>query len=394
MISIEEARKWVLDKSFLLDEELIEIDRSVGMVLARDITASIDIPSFRNSAMDGYSVLRSDLETGMRTFKIMGEIQAGRAEKVVLKSGEAYRIFTGAVCPENSDMVVIQEKAKRTGDVVEFIGVSHDGKSNIREIGEQIKKGEIALKAGHVINPASIGLLASFGISEVPVYRKPRISVITTGNELKKAGEDLLHGEIYESNSYSLKAALAQHDFEIYSQKTVVDDQKATSVDIGKLISECDALIISGGISVGDYDFVKKSLEENDVEEVFYKVDQKPGKPMYFGVKGEKLVFALPGNPASLLVCFYEYVLPSLKKRIGLNPNLRIKHVKLKNDFHFSGPRPEFFRGRASEDFVEILTGQSSFMLLSFAEANCLVYIRGEKRIIPSGSPVEVHYLY
>lgn len=394
MISIEEARKWVLDKSFLLDEEMIQIDRSVDMVLSQDIAAAMDIPSFRNSAMDGYSVLRSDLENGLRTFEVKGEIQAGKTEKIVLKSGEAYRIFTGAVCPENSNMVVIQEKAKRIDDIVEFTGVTPDDKSNIREVGEQIRKDEVALKACHVINPASIGLLASFGISEVPVYRKPRISVITTGNELRKAGEDLLHGEIYESNSYSLKAALAQHDFEIYSQKTVVDDEQATVRDIGKLISECDVLIISGGISVGDYDFVKKSLEENNVEEVFYKVNQKPGKPMYFGVKGEKLVFALPGNPASLLVCFYEYVLPSLKKRIGLNPDPRIEQLKLKNDFHYSGLRPEFFRGRASEDVVEILSGQSSFMLLSFAEANCLVYIRGEKRLITSGSPVEVHYIY
>ncbi len=394
MISIEEAKRWIKDKSFVLDEEFISIDQSVDRVLAHDILATMDLPSFRNSAMDGYAVLREDLEKGMRRLEIVGETQAGKTESKNLQSGTAIRVFTGAVVPDNSDMVVIQEKTEENDGWLIILSYSSEEGNNIREIGEQIEEGEPALKTGHKINPASVGLFASFGISEVSVYRIPKVGVITTGNELKKLGENLDLGEIYESNSFSLKSALRQRGYDSYKEISVSDDPEQTRNDIGELLKECDVLIMSGGISVGKYDFVKEALEKNGVDEVFYKVKQKPGKPMYFGVKEEKLVFALPGNPASLLVCFYQYVLTALNILSGRNEELPMLEKRLASDINFSGNRPEFMRAHMNGEMVQVLEGQSSFMLKSFAEANCLIYIHGEKGTVSKGSTVKVFPIY
>ena len=182
--------------------------------------------------------------------------------------------------------------------------------------------------------------------------------------------------------------------FTDHKQLTVTDDIDRTTKEIGTLLAECDVLIISGGISVGKYDFVKEALEKNGVDEVFYKIKQKPGKPMFFGIKSEKLIFALPGNPASLLVCFYEYVLPALNKLIGKSLPPVVLEKTLIKDIKFGGMRPEFYRGSYKDDEVHVLEGQSSFMLKSFAEANCLIYIHGEKRTLLKGEKVEVHPIY
>ena len=394
MISIKEARNWVLDKSFVLDEMTVPTDLSVGYVLAQDVMAPMDMPSFRNSAMDGYAMLKSDLDAGLRRFMVAGEIQAGSTESHRISSGEAYRIFTGALLPENADLVIIQENTNRGEEEVEVKLYENNEKENVREIGEQTRRGELLLGAGHEINPASVGLLASFGISSVMVIRQPRIGILTTGNELRQFGQDLRPGEIYESNSYSLKAALHSKAFNEIEALTVSDEKEKTIRDIKALLDRCDVVISSGGISVGKYDYVRDAMEQNGVEEVFYKINQKPGKPMFFGVRNEKLVFALPGNPASLLVCFYEYVLPSLRKLMGKEHELRTVSCQLESDWHYKGSRPEFLRGRMKGEKVSVLEGQSSFMLKSFADANCLIYIHGEKRALPAGTEVEVHPIF
>lgn len=394
MVTVEEARRWVLDKSFPLEEEWLPVEFAVGRVLAQDVLAITDLPAFRNSAVDGYVFLRNDLDNGMRKFKIAGEIQAGKSTGILIDKEQCYRIFTGAVIPENADIVIMQEATDRGAEIVEVKDYQKNQKTNIRETGEQIRKGQIALAQGHQLNPASIGFLVSFGIHEVPLIRLPRIAILTTGNELKKPGDQLETGEIFESNSFSLKAALMQNGFNRYIERYVSDDLVQTRKAIGDLLAESEVLIVSGGISVGKYDFVREGLEYNDVDEVFYKVNQKPGKPMFFGVKSEKLVFALPGNPASLLVCFYEYVLPSLNKLMGKNPLIHCQIKTLINDLEFSGTRPEFFRAIFRSDDVEVLTGQNSAMLKSFAESNCLVYIHGEKRKLIKGEKVEVHPIF
>jgi molybdopterin molybdotransferase len=394
MITIEEAKRWVQDKTFELEDTWISTDQSVGYVLSQTLLAPMNMPSFRNSAMDGYALMRSDLDNGLRKFSVVGEIQAGSVKETSIESGQAYRIFTGALLPVNADVVVMQENTNRGEKEVEINTYDATAGANIREIGEQTKSGDILLEKGHVLNPASVGLLASFGISGLSVVRKPSVGILTTGNELKQVGQELRAGEIYESNSFSLRAALHQCGITAIEELAVLDNEENTIKDIGRLLENCDLLISSGGISVGKYDFVKSALEKNEVEEVFYKINQKPGKPMYFGVRSEKLIFALPGNPASLLVCFYEYVLPALNKLMGRSFEPYTLRKELDEEIDFKGSRPEFLRGRIAENRVEILEGQRSFMLKSFAEANCLVYIHGEKRKLPKGSEVEVHPIY
>lgn len=390
MIEIEEARKRIKSAVYPLNSELCKIEHANSLMLAEDIISPVDLPGFRHSAMDGYAMQRRDLGSGIRKFRIQQEVQAGHTNPMTVESGHAVRIFTGAVVPDNADIVIIQEKTELQKDVVLVTEYSGNEKSNIREKGEQIKKGEIALKSGHQINPATVGFLSSMGITDVRVYRRPRISVLITGNELRIPGEPLELGEIYESNSNMLQAALGDNQFQLLELARVKDTEEATVEQIGELLRSSDVLIISGGISVGKYDFVKRALELNGVTEVFYKINQKPGKPMYFGEKSGKLIFALPGNPASLLVCFYVYVLDALKLLAGRTEIFEFSMFTLSHDHHKKGERPEFARAIYKDARVSILSGQGSNILKSFAEANSLVYLHPGNQTLSKGDMVKV----
>jgi len=390
MISIQEAKDRIEQYCHQLSSEKRTVQGSLGYVLFEDLISPIDLPGFRQSAMDGFALKRADLENGIREFKIISEIQAGPAEDVELNSGETARIFTGAKVPDLADIVVIQEKTEYTDHVLKILEYSSNDKANLRSIGEQIKKGSVALVKGHEVNPSSIGFMYSMGLEHIDVIRKPKIAMITTGNELKKTGTNLLSGEIYESNSATMFAALEQNGFDFSEQQRIEDTLEESVRQVKLSLEKNDVLIISGGISVGKYDFVKRALEENGVQEVFYKINQKPGKPMYFGIKNDKLIFALPGNPASLLTCFYLYLLPALSMISG-RKFMNVKKMKtLVSSFEYRGSRPVFLKAFAKEDSVEVLEGQMSFILKSFAEANALVYIHGENRMLEAGSEVEV----
>ena len=391
MVSIEEAKIKIQEHVSMMDAEEISIGEALNRVLAKDIQSPLNLPSFRQSAMDGFAVMRADLEQGRRHFKVVSETQAGLTSEKILSSGQAIRIFTGAVVPTNADIVVIQEHTKFEEDDLEIVEYSSMNNSNIRSSGEQIKKGESALEKGHIIHPATIGFLASMGIGHVMVYRKPKITIITTGNELKEIGQELGLGEIYESNSRMLKSSLLNSSYSDVKEKRINDDYEKSVSQIKEALNETDVLILSGGISVGKYDFVKRALEENGVKEVFYKIKQKPGKPMYFGLKGEKLIFALPGNPASLLVCYYIYVLAALNQMSGKNVPNEVQIKKLVSEYIFKGDRPQFLKAKSYGTKVQLLEGQSSFILKSFAEADALVYIHGENRTLHKGSEVEVY---
>ena len=390
MISIEEAKIRIGKNCGSLGAQLRPIESSLGYILSMDVKSPIDLPGFRQSAMDGFAMIREDLENGIREFNVTHEVQAGPTSSIPLKNGEAVRIFTGAKVPDDADVVIIQEKTEYTEQKLKILEYSSNQKSNIRRIGEQIEKGSVALAKGHLVNPSAIGFMASMGLQKVDVVRKPSIAMITTGNELKRAGSDLQPGEIYESNSLMMSSVLAHSGFCMNEEKKINDTLEETVDQVKLSLDQHDVLIISGGISVGKYDFVKRALEENGVEEVFYKINQKPGKPMYFGTKGSKLIFALPGNPASLLTCFYIYLLPALRILSGHRVVEHIQRKKLVSDFEYRGDRPVFLKAFVIGDSVEILEGQMSFVLKSFAEANALVYLHGENRILEKDCEVEV----
>jgi molybdopterin molybdotransferase len=261
----------------------------------------------------------------------------------------------------------------------------------VRNKGEQIKVNELVFEKDTTITTAAIGFLSCLGITEIMVYAKPTVAIVITGNELVKAGKKLPKGKIYESNSVMLKVALQQIGIKKVKTFKVKDKIEDTKKALKYCLSDFDVVIVSGGISVGDYDFVKEALLSNGVEELFYKINQKPGKPLFFGKKENKIVFALPGNPASTLTCFYVYVLPALKKMMGIETiNLpRIKR-KIGLDFTNVSGKSLFLKAFYDDKKVTVLDNQSSAMLNTFAVANGLIYIPHNEINIEKGADVIV----
>ena len=247
---------------------------------------------------------------------------------------------------------------------------------SLTRLAEQIKTGEKALSEGTYIDPATLGYLATLGITQIEVYQQPKVAILTTGDELVKPGQELQYGQVYESNSAMLDAAFKSKGISNITHLKIQDDYSATVVAIKSVIESNDFIILSGGISVGDYDFVGKALQELEVEQAFYKVKQKPGKPLYFGKKGNTTIFALPGNPAAALTSFYVYIYPSLQQFQGGNFKgcQRLK-LPLAENYSRKAQRSEFLKGKILDGKIIVLNAQSSAMLSSFSEADCLIYV-------------------
>lgn len=349
----------------------LEVKEASGYILFKDVISPINMPPFRQSAMDGYALNLHD----RLTYNIIDEVKAGDGHHPTLKQGDAVRIFTGAPVPETANTIVIQERTN-VNDHELTIDYPITINENIRPLGEQVTKNQIALKKGTLLTPAALAFLTSLGITEVFVYIKPSIAIVVTGNELVEAGESLIYGQIYESNTIMLTSALNRLGHKDISTYKVDDNYKNTVNLIDRAITNHDVVIISGGISVGDYDFVGKALQEIKVEELFYRVKQKPGKPLFFGKKENTILFALPGNPAAALSCFYIYILPVLQKMSGnLSFSLTKTNAKSKSNFIKKGDRAQFLKATYCNGFVEILDGQNSSMLHTFAIANAFVYV-------------------
>ncbi len=387
MISVEQALILVDTHTKATEKTTtITLPQSLGYVLAKDIVSPINMPPFRQSAMDGYALGSTD----EKKFSLVGEVQAGDDQSPTIVKGEAVRIFTGAPVPFGAKAVVMQEKVS-INDTQVILQESASINSNIRPEGEQIKKGEVALIKGTVITPAGIGYLATLGITHVEVYQKPSIAVIATGNELIPPGQTLKHGQIYESNSIMLSTALQASGYTHVDCHKVEDNYEATKFLLQNVIAQYDVVLISGGISVGDYDFVGKALRDLEVEEIFYKVKQKPGKPLYFAKKNYTTIFALPGNPASSLSCFYIYALPMIKKISGYAQyKSKLRALISNSEYSKKGQRAEFLKAKVEGEQVTILDGQASSMLRSFALSNVLVYLPEEISEIKVGDPIQI----
>lgn len=387
MVSVEEALNSITQVAKELGVIEIEVGKATGYVLAKECVSTISFPPFDQSAMDGYAVNHVQ---GQLKFSVISELKAGdSAEKINLNVGEACRIFTGAMLPENTTAVVKQEDIEKKGDQILLNKLIENGE-NIRLCGEQIREGNVAVKKYTVLNPGAIGFLSTIGIEKVNVFKKPKIAVIATGNELVSAGEILKKGQIFESNTNTLISALSVYGFEA-NVSIVEDSYDLIREKIEVAIDSNDLVLITGGISVGDYDFVGKILADINVTEKFYKVKQKPGKPLFFGQKGETLIFALPGNPAAVLTSFYIFVLHALSGLTGRKADfLTSKKVQLVSNFEKSPNLTFFLKGKLENDTVSILPAQSSAMLSSFIEANCLVRLEEGKAQWEADEMVEV----
>ncbi|MBC5838654.1 molybdopterin molybdotransferase MoeA [Flavobacterium muglaense] len=371
MIQVDQALSIIAQNSAKMPVKKIKVGKALGYVLAETIYSPIDMPPFRQSAMDGYAFVHTDLNT----LSVVSSSQAGDYQNIKLSKDQAVRIFTGAYVPDDADTVVMQEHTTATGNAV-VIDKFPAPFANIRKQGEQIQKGQLVLEKNTIITAAAIGFFACLGITLIKVYSKPKVAILVTGNELVRPGKKLAKGKIFESNSVMLQAALKEVGIKKPTIFRVKDSLKATTKIIESCLTQFDILLISGGISVGDYDFVKEALLQNGVEELFYKINQKPGKPLFFGKKDKQLVFALPGNPASSLTCFYVYALPALKKRLGFTDiHLPKMNRKITSAFHNNTAKTLFLKGFYNDETVTVLESQSSAMLNTFAVANCFIYI-------------------
>ncbi len=393
MISVSEAKKLVAENTKLLESKSVALYDATGFILADDVFSMIDVPSFDQSAMDGYGFRFSELKES-NTLTIVGEIPAGNFPATQLEPNTAVRIFTGAPVPEGCDTVVMQEKVSVHQNQLFINDIQITKGLNIRIKGSQTTRGSLALKAGSRITPGAAGFIAGLGFNDVTIFRTPTICIITTGKELNKPGQPLKAGKVFECNSYSLNAALCELNIKPTTIISVDDDEIEITNAIKNSLPDCDVLILSGGVSVGDYDFVYKAFDNCGVQCVFHNVKQKPGKPIYFGKYKNTLVFGLPGNPAALLTCYYEYVAPSLRKMMGLESKSAAKiQLPLLKGFNKKEGLTFFLKGKIVDDGVIPLDAQESYQMSSFAIADCLILLDENKTEFQKDDLVEIHLL-
>lgn len=376
--------------------QVVSLPEALGRVLAHPATSPINVPPHANAAMDGFAVAGSSLPTqGSRNFVIVGEALAGKPWSGTCEKDQTVRVTTGAMMPNNTNTVVIQEDVKVTGDQA-LIGAGHKPHSNVRLAGEDLEKKQVAVEAGLRIGPAELGVLASTGIGRVEVVRKPVAAVFSTGDELKNAGELLEPGSIYDSNRYVLMGLLQNCGADVMNLGVIPDNQDDTLEALSGASKNADLIVTSGGVSTGSADFVITALQQlGNID--LWRIAIRPGRPFAFGRIGESLFFGLPGNPVAVMVTFYRLLQPALHKLMGhrnLNPAPIVK-ARATTQFRKKPNRSEVYRAVLSRDEqgtpVVASTGlQGSGLLSSMSQANCFVLLDDEATTANPGDMVDV----
>jgi molybdopterin molybdotransferase len=399
---VEKAR--ALIRQFLAPVTTVErvhIRHALDRVLAEDVVSPLDVPGHDNSAMDGWAVRFADLHSDRATsLQRVGESFAGKPCGREVHSGEAVRIFTGGVMPAGADTVVMQERATEVSQGVEIApGAVAKAGQNRRFAGEDLKRGAVVFRAGQPLRPAEIGMLASLGINEVGIYRKLRVAFFSTGDELRSIGAPLGAGEIYDSNRYTLYGMLTRLNCDIVDMGVVPDVPDALERAFATAADTADVVITSGGVSVGEADFVKQLLDKLG-EVLFWKIAMKPGRPLAYGKIGSAHFFGLPGNPVSVMVTFYEFVrdaLLVLQGRANVAP-LPLFKATLAAPIKKAPGRTEFQRGILSPDEhggwqVRTTGDQGSGILSSMSQANCFIVLNADVGNVRAGETVDVQVL-
>lgn len=430
MLSVREAQEKVLSLATKNIIKKVPILDSLGLILAEDIVSFDDIPMYNNSAVDGYAVRAEDIKGADKGYpvrlKLAREvIPAGKVSKSKIELGYCVSIMTGAPIPQGCDCVVMKEDTEVENSEVLVYREGSVGE-NIRYQGEDIKKGDIVLKKGKKIYPADIGVMASIGVSEVLVNYPPTVGIITTGTELIEVGDKLEVGKVRDSNSYSLASQIKEINVPYVRFGIVRDDKTQMKKKILEALSICDILLLSGGVSVGEYDYVKEILSKIGANLIFWKVNQKPGRPLAFWTfknksiskdkleplesksklegsdsklgTGEKFIFGLPGNPVSVMVCFEMYVRPLIAKIMGYDRLFRRSVVaRAFHDFKHKEGRTEFARviveKKNGEYFFQSTGMQGSGVLTSMSKANAIAVFPDTVGDIREGSAVEVYLI-
>lgn len=394
-LGAERARQLILDLvEPVAGSERVALRESLGRVMAEDVISPHNVPGHDNSAMDGYAVRFADLAAeGETALRVAGTTFAGRAFAGRLGPGECVRIMTGGVIPAGADTVVIQEVVRTEDDRI-FVPPKQRMGQNLRRAGEDLRAGSPAIRAGKLLRPAELGLIASLGIGEVAVRRRPRVAFFSTGDELASIGTPLKEGEVYDSNRYTLHGMLARLGCEIVDLGVVRDDPAALEAAF-RQASEADAIVTSGGVSVGEADFIRGLMAKLG-EVAFWKIAMRPGRPMAFGKIGNSWLFGLPGNPVAVMVTFYEFVRDALLKLSGVDPVEPLPRfsVPCVSPLKKRPGRSEFQRGvlfrEGGEWKVRSAAAQGSGILRSMSEANCLIVIAPERGNIAPGERVDV----
>ena len=367
-----------------------------GRVLAEDVASDRDVPPFTNSAMDGYAVRAADTRSASPTkpvhLEVLGEIRAGIAPSISVRPSTALRIMTGAVMPDGADAVVrVEDTVERDGRVEIRVGVEPD--TSVRHAGSDIRRGDAVAQGGRIVTPGLIGVLASTGRTTVRTIRRPRVTILTTGDELRDAGESLGPGQITNTNRYTLRAALEEAGAEVVDAG-VARDVREDLVTRLQAAVRTDLIVSTGGVSMGAYDLVRALLEEQGAVD-FWQVALRPGKPLMVGTVDSRLLIGLPGNPVSSLVGVELFVRPAILKMQGRADLERQRLTATTDDALQNPPHLEqYFRGVARRDGDRIrvrLTGdQGSHVLRSMADANCLVVVPQGTSEVRAGEPVEI----
>ena len=395
LISVADAQGIVLEHARRLDAERVPIERAAGRVLAEPAAALVDLPPFRSSAMDGYALRTEDTETVPVKLPVVAHVAAGSPAERPLGPGEAMAISTGAAVPEGADAVVPLELVEESGDHIEVS--SAVGKNdNIRDRAGDVSAGETVLDAGARLGPAQVAALAAAGVSEVQCTRRPRVGVLVTGSELRQPGEAIGPGEIYESNGLLLATALQLAGAVPAQLGIVADDADEHERAMERALLGFDMLVTSGGASVGPHDLVRSTQAKLRVEELFWGVAVKPGKPVAFGVRRDHLVFNLPGNPVSVLVTFELFVRPAVNALLGLpQPLPELRRGVLGAPIARNAHREEYVRGVVCRNgdalVVEPLAGRESHLIVSAGRADALVQVEAGTGELPAGA--EIRYI-
>lgn len=394
-LSIHAARAHIADIiEPVLGWQRCPVRDSLNRILADDLVSPLSVPAHNNSAMDGYAISSQDLANGKTRLKQVGIAYAGQPYTGSIGAGECIRIMTGAVLPDACDTIAMQEQVEVDGKYI-VLHQSHPKGDHVRYAGEDIKPGDVVLAAGRRLTPSDLGLIASLGIAELNVKRRLRVAFFSTGDELKSIGETLESGQIYDSNRYTLHGMLTRLDVDLLDMGVVPDDKAKLRQTLIDASEQADVIITSGGVSVGDADYVKTLLDELG-QVNFWKIAMRPGRPLAFGQIGDALFFGLPGNPVSVMVTFYQFVTPALRQLMGEpNPEPLTLQVTCTDAIRKRPGRFEYQRGILSTNeqgltHVSTTGGQGSGILSSMSQANCFILLDEQCDGLPANSIVTV----
>ena len=396
VLSVDEARRHILTEITPISAaEKVALRTALGRVLAEDVTSPLNVPSHTNSAMDGYALQAADLTSGITRFECIGTAYAGNPFNAQNQSEQCVHIMTGAPMPAGTDTVIMQEQAEILPDGKIHIHGEHCAGQNVRQAGEDIPVGSVVMKRGRHILPADLGVLASLGTGELRVRRRPRVAFFSTGDELRSIGEVLGEGEIYDSNRYSLYGMLTRLGVDLLDLGVIPDQPTAVHEAFQMAASMADVVITSGGVSVGEADYIKPVLDELG-QIKFWKIAMKPGRPLTFGHLGDSLFFGLPGNPVAVMVTFYQFVQPAIHYLASGEHHIPLTlHASCSHALHKRPGRTEFLRGflhqtEHAELQVAVTGHQGSGILSSMSRANCFIVLPDNCGDVETGGLVPV----